>query len=132
MGASCHLAIHAQEAFSVIHQACQGPTLEPALCKAFYGLLRVTISLQQLQPEQNQSHCLCWVCPWKAPLAPIVLSASVFCGLDEVYKHCLSETQGQPGFVKLSLLMTVTACLPARWRQQVSCQTNLLLRVILR
>lgn len=101
MGASCHLAIHAQEAFSMIHQACQGPTLEPALCKAFYGLLPFTISLQQLQPEQNQSHCLCWVCPWKAPLAPIVLSASVFCGLDEVYKHCLSETQGQPGFVKL-------------------------------
>lgn len=37
----------------------------------------------------------------KPPLAPIVLSASELCGLDEVYNHCLSETQGQPGFVKL-------------------------------
>lgn len=101
MGASCHFAIHAQEAFSMIHQACWDQRWGLHLARLFMGPFPLQFLFSSCSLGRIKAAVCAWFATGKPPLAPIVLSAPMLCGLSKVYKHCLSETQGQPGFVKL-------------------------------
>lgn len=108
MGASCHCAIHAQEAFSMIHQASWGQR---------NGACSLQGCLWALSPHSS---------PWATeaqveskpqlglglPLTPTVYSVSCTGGLDEVSMHCLKPRVSHDLW-NLSYKKPVTACPPA-------------------
>lgn len=101
MGASCHLAIHAQEAFSMTHQAFRDQRWSLHFARLFMGSFPSQFLFSSCSLSKIKATICAGFATGKPPLVPIVLSASELCGLDKVYKHCLSETQGRSGFVKL-------------------------------
>lgn len=108
MGASWHCAIHAQEAFSMIHQASWGQR---------NGACSLQGCLWALSPHNS---------PWATeaqveskpqlglglPLTPMVYSVSCTGGLDEVSMHCLKPRVSHDLW-NLSDKKPATACPPA-------------------